>query len=171
MAITLIPSDVIPEALAGYLAALTTTEAINWTSASNTIQPPSDGSTAYQGYVWCYSYAALPSQPRIAQGEMQVGVRLLLAKNEILAISAEAVGWARVLSDYLAATKTLAQMARLGADLSGTYQGVAVPANTCLKAMWEPFEVTLDFNQGDGYQVNAGAVAIVKTVGRVAVAV
>ena len=139
MAITLIPSDVIPEALAGYLAALTTTEAINWTSASNTIQPPSDGGTAYQGYVWCYSYAALSSQPRIAQGEMQVGVRLLLAKNDTLALSAEAVGWARGLSDYLAATRTLAQMARGGGGLGGTFPGGGGSAITWPNGGWGPF--------------------------------
>ena len=170
MAPTLTVNDVIPDAIAGYLATLTAGDGIDWLDWTATLQPPAGGASAYSGLVELLTLTETPAVTRSPQLQILVSVRLFIAKDDVSALSAEASAWARTLSEWLDATKTLATMAKLGANLGGTYQGVTVPANLCLKATWEPLEVQIDVNQGDGYQSNAGGVASVRTRGRVIVA-
>lgn len=153
-------ADIVPQALRAYLATLTGIP--SWKDFSTGIGTPDDGTTAYIGCLWTTGYSSpIQSYNRPFDTKQTHGIRLIMANKDFSKLNLLAFQWARTLDLYLQSTRTLSAMAKLGDNLAGTFEGVVVPASTCLQLETESWTIDIDANQGDGYTSNAGGIAVI----------
>lgn len=84
-------------------------------------------------------------------------IQVNFTTNDIRRAIHHAHKWSRFLTEVLEATNSIDGMARYGANLAGTFEGLAVPASTTLKILdTSPWSIGLSDN-GEG-----GAMASIK---------
>lgn len=157
MAITTTIADITDLILQSYLSQTTTIA--DWQNFDSSLGIRSDSALSYAACIWPYQYQSnrIAALHGIPSSKSTWGIRLLISGDEASAVSLEAHKWARELDRLLLTVTNLQAMAREGADLSGTFEGVTVPTNTVLAIDRYPWDISVESNQ------SAGAVAIVSS--------